>query len=206
MNTSEYASSGKKTGCVIGLGCAAAFLLLALILMGSFKSAYNRLVQQDQNVKAAWAEVENDLQRRSDLIPNLVSTVKGIAGQEQKVFGQIADARARLGGAGSGPSKEKLDASNDMSNAISRLLMVVENYPQLRSSENFLDLQSQLEGTENRLAHARENYNRAVREYNGVAKSFPLVLFVKMTAFKPEQPFFEAPADAKARPNVEFGK
>jgi LemA protein len=206
MNTSEYASTGKKTGCVVGTGCVVALLVLALILFGWFKSAYNGLVQQDQNVKQAWSEVENDLQRRSDLIPNLVNTVKGIAGQEQKVFGQIADARARLAGAGSGPSKEKLDASNDMSGAISRLLMVVENYPELRSSQNFLDLQSQIEGTENRLAHSRENYNRAVREYNGVSKSFPMVLFVKMTAFKSEQPFFEAPADAKARPNVDFGK
>jgi LemA protein len=191
-----------KSGCIIAVVVAA---VLALILYGMFKGAYNQLVAQDQNVKQAWAEVDNDLQRRGDLIPNLVGTVKGIAGHEEKVFGDIADARARLAGAAAGPSAAKIDASNDLSNAISRLLVVVENYPELRSNENFLRLQDSIEGTENRLAHARENYNKTVQQYNQVAKSFPMVLFVGMTGFDREKPYFQAPESARERPNVDFG-
>jgi LemA protein len=191
-----------KSGCIIAVVVAA---ILALILYGMFKGAYNQLVAQDQNVKQAWAEVDNDLQRRTDLIPNLVGTVKGIAGHEEKVFGDIADARARLAGAAPGPSAAKIDASNDLSNAISRLLVVVENYPQLKSNENFLRLQDSIEGTENRLAHARENYNKTVQQYNQVAKSFPMVLFVGMTRFDREKPYFQAPESARERPNVDFG-
>ena len=191
-----------KPGCIIA---AVVVAFLALALYGMFKGAYNQLVAQDQNVKQAWAEVDNDLQRRSDLIPNLVGTVRGIAGHEEKVFGDIANARARLAGAGAGPSAEKIDASNDLSNAISRLLVVVENYPQLRSNENFLRLQDSIEGSENRLAHAREVYNRSVQQYNQVAKSFPMVLFVGMTGFDREKPYFQAPEAARERPNVDFG-
>ncbi|HEY3413231.1 MAG TPA: LemA family protein [Armatimonadota bacterium] len=209
MNSNSYdggGGKGRKTA-LLGCGCVVLVLLfLCLSLYGAFKSSYNRLNAQNQQVKAAWAEVENNLQRRSDLIPNLVATVKGVAGQEQKVFGDIANARARIGGAGAGPSDAKIKASNDMSSAISRLLVIVENYPNLKSNENFLNLQDEVTGTENRLAHSREQYNTAVQGYNETAKSFPMVLFVTKMGFKAEQPFFEAPAEAKARPNIDFGK
>lgn len=203
-NTYSAPKTGKtaKTGCLIAVAVA---VIIAIVLYGMFKGAYNQLVAQDQNVKQAWSEVDNDLQRRSDLIPNLVGTVKGITGHEEKVFGDIANARARLAGAGAGPSAAKIDASNDLSNAISRLLVVVENYPQLKSNENFLRLQDSIEGTENRLSHARENYNRAVQQYNQVAKSFPMVLFVGMTGFDREKPYFQAPENARERPTVDFG-
>jgi LemA protein len=207
MENSPYAATGSRKGCLIGCGAVLVLaLIVALGLYGTFKSSYNNLVHQDQQVKGAWAQVENDLQRRSDLIPNLVGSVKGITQHEEKVFGQIADARARIGGAGAGPSDAKLQASNDMSSAISRLLVITENYPQLKSNENFMMLQDEVTGTENRLAHSREAYNRTVGEYNVSAKSFPLTLFVRTLGFKPEQPFFEAPKDAKARPTVDFSK
>lgn len=206
MDSNSYsapkAGIGRTMGCAIAVGVV---LIIAIVFFGMFKGAYNQLVAQDQSVKQAWAEVDNDLQRRSDLIPNLVNTVKGITGHEEKVFGDIAEARTRLGGAGSGPSTAKIDASNDLSNAISRLLVVVENYPQLKSNENFLRLQDSIEGTENRLAHARENYNKTVQQYNQVAKSFPMVLFVGMTGFDREKPYFNAPEGARERPNVDFG-
>jgi LemA protein len=208
MNSNSYDGGGKRPNAILmGCGCLVALLLLAaLIGYGGFKSSYNNLVAQDQQVKGAWAEVENNLQRRSDLIPNLVGTVKGITKHEEKVFGDIANARARIGSAGAGPSTAKMQASNDMSGAIGRLLMISENYPDLKSNENFLNLQDEVAGTENRLKHAREQYNRAVQSYNETAKSFPLVLFASKMGFKAEQPFFEAPPDAKARPNVDFTK
>lgn len=209
MNSNSYDGGGRKgpKACLMGCGCLVLLLLLvALGGYGSFKSSYNRLTTENQAVKAAWAEVENNLQRRSDVLTNLVGTVKGITKHEEKVFGDIANARARIGGAGAGPSDAKMKASNDMSGAFSRLLMISENYPQLKSNENFLNLQDEVTGTENRLAHAREQYNRAVTNYNVTAKSFPMVLFATKMGFKAEQPFFEAPPDAKARPNIDFSK
>lgn len=208
MDSNTYSapqpSKTAKTGCLIAVAVA---IFLVIIGYGMFKSAYNQLVTQDQNVKAAWSQVENDLQRRGDLIPNLVATVRGVAGHEEKVFGDIANARARLAGASAttGPTAAKIDASNDLSNALSRLLVVVENYPQLKSNENFLGLQAEVAGTENRLAHSRQNYNKAVQQYNQVAKSFPMVLFVGMTGFDREKPYFQAPEGAKERPTVDFG-
>lgn len=209
MNDTGYAGGGTGKGktCLLGCGCLVAIaILVGLSLLFTFKTSYNNLVRQDQEVRAAWAQVENDLQRRSDLIPNLVATVKGFAKHEEKVFGDIANARARIGAGGSGPSTEKINASNDMSNAISRLLVISENYPNLKSDQNFLGLQDEVTGTENRLAHSREEYNRAVRSYNETARSFPLSLFVKSMGFKTEQPYFEAPTESKARPNIDFSK
>jgi LemA protein len=206
METNNYSAPVRKGGAKTGLLIAGAvILLLAFTVYGMFKGAYNQLVAQDQQVKTAWAQVDNVLQRRSDLIPTLVATVKGITGHEEKVFGDIADARARLAGAGAGPSAAKIEASNEVSGAISRLLMIQENYPQLKSNESFLGLQASIEGSENRLTHAREQYNTTVQGYNNVAKSFPMVLFVGMTGFDREKPFFQAPESARQVHMVDFG-
>ena len=209
MNSNSYDGGGGKGRKTILWGCGCVVLLLLFVALtgyGTFKSSYNRLNTQNQGVKAAWADVENNLQRRSDLIPNLVGTVKGLTNHEEKVFGDIANARARIGSGGSGPSAAKMQASNDMSGAIGRLLMISENYPVLKSNENFLNLQDEVVGTENRLNHAREQYDKAVQGYNETAKSFPMVLFATKMGFKAEQPFFEAPPEAKARPNIDFSK
>lgn len=210
MNDTGYAGtggSGRRNACLLGCGCLAALaVLVGLSLLFTFKNSYNVLVKQDQQVQAAWAQVENNLKRRADLIPNLVATVKGFTKHEEKVFGDIADARARIGSGSSEPSDAKMKASNDMSNALSRLLVIAENYPELKSDQNFLGLQDEVTGTENRLAHSREEYNRAVRSYNETAKSFPLTLFVKSMGFKTEQPYFAAPEKDKERPNIDFSK
>lgn len=187
-------------GCSALLIVLGVLVVLGLLLMGP----YNRLVAENENVKKAWAGVENQLQRRSDLVPNLVNTVKGVAGQEQKVFGQIAEARTRIGSGGSGPSAEKIEASNQLTSALSRLLVIAENYPELKSSRSFENLQFELTGTENRLSHEREKYNRAVEQYNRTAKSFPAVLYTRLLGFKGEQPYFEAPPESRERPNVDF--
>lgn len=188
-------------GCTAVLIVVGVLVVLGLLLMGP----YNRLVAEDQNVQKAWSGVENQLQRRSDLVPNLVNTVKGVAGQEQKVFGQIADARARIGSGAPGPSAEKIEASNQLTGALSRLLVIAENYPELKSSRSFENLQFELSGTENRLAHEREQYNRAVEGYNRTAKSFPAVLYTRLLGFKSEHPYFKAPTESRERPNVDFG-
>ena len=143
-------------------------MCLALAASGC---GYNQLVSQNEKVDSAWSEVQNQLQRRNDLIPNLVSTVKGFAAQEQNVLVKVTEARSRVAGAGT-PS-ETMAASNELSGALSRLLVVVEKYPELKSDRNFIQLQDELAGTENRLAVARNRYNDAVREYNTTAKRFP---------------------------------
>jgi LemA protein len=209
MGIPEYSAPSKR-GC--GPGCIAAgiiagvLVVIALWLFGAYQGAYNRLVVQDEAVKKAWSDVEVQLSRRSDLIPNLVRTVKGAAGHEEKVFGDIANARARLAGTGSGPSPERINASNEVSSALNRLLVIAEAYPNLKANENFLTLQDQIEGTENRLKHSREQYNRAVQEYNRTARSFPMNMFIHLTPFKPEQPYFEAPAASREAPVVNFDK
>lgn len=164
---------------------------------------YNGLVRQDVAIQGQWAQVNNQLQRRNDLIPNLVNTVKGIAGQEQKVYGEIAEARSRMAGAASKPVGEQIDAAHQMDGAIGRLLVVMENYPQLRSQENFSQLQAQLEGTENRLATERMRYNELVTTYNTTVKSFPLMLFAGMLGFK-DKPFYPVPEAATKNPTVQF--
>jgi LemA protein len=179
------------------------FATLAVIIGLASGCSYNKFTTQEEAIKAQWGQVENQLQRRSDLIPNLVETVKGITAQEQAVFGAIADARAKMAGAKT--PAEKIAAANAESSALARLLVVVENYPQLRSSENFARLQDSLEGTENRLAQERMRYNDLIREYNTQRRKFPSNVTAKMFGFK-EYPYFEAPADAKAAPKVNFGK
>jgi LemA protein len=165
------------------------------------KGNYNTFVTLDEAVKASWAQVENQLQRRYDLIPNLVETVKGYAKQEKDVLIEVTNARAKVGGAGSVP--EKISANNELSSALSRLLVVVERYPDLKSNQNFLHLQDELAGTENRIAVERKRYNDAVKTYNVAIRSFPANLLAGMFNFQAAT-FFEAPAQAKAAPQVKF--
>ena len=176
---------------------------LIVVLVMSGVGQYNRLVGLDQGVQSQWAQVNNQLQRRNDLIPNLVGTVKGIAGQEQKVFGDIANARARMAGAAARPIGEQIDAARQMDGALGRLLVVVENYPQLRSQENFSALQAQLEGTENRLAVERKRYNDVVQQWNTTVKRFPAMLYAGVFGFK-DKPFYQVAEAARAVPKVQF--
>ena len=165
--------------------------------------SYNRFVGQEEAIKAQWAQVENQLQRRNDLIPNLVETVKGIAQQEKDVFGQIAESRAKLAGART--PEETMEAANQQSAALSRLLVIVENYPQLRSNESFNRLMDELSGTENRLAVERMRYNERVQEYNTSRRQFPANITAGIFGFK-EYPLFKAPPEAQKVPRVDFGQ
>jgi LemA protein len=176
-------------------------LLLVISLYGFFKGTYNRFVSMDEAVKSSWAQVENQLQRRYDLIPNLVETVKGYAKQEQNVLVEVTNARAKVGGAATVP--DKITANNELSGALSRLMVVVERYPDLKSNQNFLRLQDELAGTENRIAVERMRYNDAVKAYNVAIRSFPANLLTGMFGFA-KATFFEAPAAAKATPQVKF--
>ena len=176
-------------------------LLLAISLYGFFKGTYNRFVSMDEAVKSSWAQVENQLQRRYDLIPNLVETVKGYAKQEKEVLIEVTNARARVGGAANVP--DKIAANNELSGALSRLLVVVERYPDLKSNQNFIRLQDELAGTENRIAVERMRYNDMVKSYNVAIRSFPANLLADMFGFQ-KAAFFEAPAAAKTSPQVKF--
>jgi LemA protein len=178
-------------------------LVLVLAAAGSSGCSYNRFTALEQGIKGAWGEVQNQLQRRNDLIPNLVETVKGVAGQEQAVFGQIADSRAKLAGAKT--PAETIAAANEQSSALARLLVVVENYPQLRSNEQFARLMDELSGTENRLTVARGRYNQTIQEYNTLRHSFPSNVTGKIFGFA-DYPYYEAPKESQAAPKVDFGK
>ena len=177
--------------------------VVALAALPLTACSYNKFVSQEEAVKAQWAQVQNQLQRRNDLIPNLVETVKGYAQHEQGVFKDVADARAQLLNAKS--PEESIAAANRQSSALGRLLAVVENYPQLKANEQFNRLMDELAGTENRLAVERMRYNERVQEYNTSRRPFPAYLTAKVFGFK-EYPFFEAPAEAKQVPKVNFGK
>jgi LemA protein len=179
----------------------AVVVLIGLILLLSGVGIYNRLVGLDEGVKAAWAQVENQLQRRYDLIPNYVETVKGFAKQEREVFIRVTEARAKVAGAGTIP--EKITANNELSSALSRLLVVVENYPQLKSDQNFIRLQDELAGTENRIATERMRYNQAVRIYNQTIRRFPTNFIAGIFGFGRAE-FFEAPEAAATPPEVSF--
>src|SRR5438132_8719472 len=174
--------------------------MLALPLTGC---AYNKFVGQEEAVKTQWAQVQNQLQRRNDLIPNLVETVKGYAQHEESVYKDIADARSRLLAAKS--PEETIQAANQQTSALGRLLAVVENYPQLKANEQFNRLMDELSGTENRIAVERMRYNERVQEYDTSRRQFPANLTARLFGFK-EYPFFEAPAEAKQVPKVNFTK
>lgn len=162
---------------------------------------YNKLVTLDEEVKEAWAQVETVLQRRLDLIPNLVETVKGFAAQEKEVFIKVTEARSKVAGAGTIP--DKIKANNQLSSALSRLLVVVERYPELKSNQNFIRLQDELAGTENRIAVARRRYNEAVKRYNVAIRRFPSNLMANAFNFEKAE-FFEAPEAAATPPKVKF--
>lgn len=177
--------------------------VLAVAAIGLSGCSYNRFVSQDEAIKAQWAQVENQLQRRNDLIPNLVQTVKGTAQQEQTVFGQIADSRAKLAGAKT--PQETINAANEQSAALARLLVIVENYPQLRSNDSFNRLMDELSGTENRLAVERMRYNERVQEYDTLRRRFPSNITARLFGFE-DHPYFNAPAEAQQVPRVDFGR
>ena len=184
-----------------GLAILAVVALLVLGIGGWVVSGYNNLVSKKTEVDRAFAQVDNQLQRRADLIPNLVETVKGIAAQEQIVFGQIANARAAMAGAKT--PEQKIAAGQAMDSALGRLLVVVENYPQLKSQENFLRLQDEITGTENRLSTERGRYNEAVRDYNLLVRRFPTNLFAGMFGYR-EKPFYPIAPGARDVPRVSF--
>src|ERR671912_1262289 len=182
---------------------ASVVVLISFAAIASSGCSYNRFVGQEEAIKTQWAQVENQLQRRNDLIPNLVETVKGIAQQERDVFGQIADSRAKLAGAQT--TEQKIQAANEQSAALARLLVIVENYPQLRSNEQFARLMDELAGTENRIAVERMRYNERVQEYNTARRQFPSNVTASVFGFR-EYPLFNAPPEAERVPKVDFGR
>jgi len=186
----------KKSLIVIGV-----IVLILLIFFLSIRGTYNRLVALDENVKTAWSQVENQFQRRLDLIPNYVETVKGYAKHEREVLIQVTEARAKVAGAGS--IGGKIGANNQLSSALARLLLVVERYPDLKANQNFIRLQDELAGTENRIAVERRRYNEAVRMYNTKVRSFPTNIYAGMFGFQRAE-LFQAPEAAKEPPKVKF--
>ena len=189
-------------GLGILLGIVGVFVLIALFIFGSFKSAQNQMVQKDEGVKAAWSQVDVQLQRRADLIPNLVETVKGFTKEESTVFGDIANARAGMLNA-QGPAA-KIAANGQLDGAIGRRLLLTENYPQLRSSEQFMRLQDELSGTENRIGVARKRYNDAIQDYNTFILQFPNSIWAGMAGFKENDAYFKASPAAQQVPGVKF--
>ncbi|MHB1420597.1 MAG: LemA family protein [Bacillota bacterium] len=171
--------------------------ILVLWVVGS----YNGLVNADEKTNAAWGQVDNQLQRRADLIPNLLNTVKGYATHEKEVFQSVSDARAKLAGAGS--VQQRGAAEGELSSALNRLLAIAEAYPQLKADANFRQLQDDLAGTENRIAIARKDYNDAVRSYRSKTRRFPTVLIANMLGFEPRA-YFQADKDAAEVPRVDF--
>src|ERR1700704_2435856 len=177
-------------------------VLIVLMVFGQYVGVKNTLVAKEEGVKTAWSQVDIVLQRRADLIPNLVNTVKGYAQQEVTVFGDIAKARSALLSA-STPS-DKIAANGQLDGAIGRLLLVVENYPQLKSNENFLRLQDELAGTENRIAVERKRYNDALQDYNTYVQKFPANIFARWAGFKPNEAYFTAAERSRQVPKVDF--
>ncbi len=184
------------------VGILVVLLLLVLVFFGQYVSVRNTLVSKNEAVKAAWSQVDIVLQRRADLVPNLVETVKGYAQQEQTVFGDIAKARSALLSAGT--PQEKIAANGQLDAALGRLLVIVENYPQLKSNENFLRLQDELAGTENRIAVERRRYNDLLQDYNTYIQQFPHNLFAEWAGFKPNEAYFAASEGSREVPKVNF--
>src|SRR6266850_290035 len=195
-------SDGAEVDMRKGLVVLIVLVVIALILGSSFISRRNQMAIKREAVNAAWAQVDVVLQRRADLIPNLVETVKGIAVQEQIVFGDIAKARSALLGARS--PAEKIAANGQLDSALGRLLVVVENYPQLKSNENFLRLQDELAGTENRIAVERRRYNETVQDYNTFIAVFPNSLVASLSGFTRNDAYFKTDEGARQAPSVKF--
>jgi LemA protein len=201
----------KSRGCLIAAVVVGGIALLAIILLGWGLSVYNSLVTQDEGVRSQWGQVESQYQRRADLIPNLVNTVKGYAAQEKDVLLGVTEARAKVGQLT--VTKDVLDdpaafqrfqaAQDQLSGALSRLLAVSENYPNLKSNENFLALQTQLEGTENRIAVERQRFNVTVQNFNTTIRRFPASVVAGLTGFHEKQ-YFQAKEGAENAPQVKF--
>lgn len=197
-----------KTGWIV----LAVIVVLILMVFSSFRGTYNRMVALDEGVRGSWSQVENVYQRRMDLIPNLVNTVKGYASHERETLAAVTEARSRLGGTVQ-VSDEVLNnpesfrrfqqAQSELGSALQRLMVVSENYPQLKADQNFLALQDQLEGTENRIAVERKRFNEAVQSYNLYIRQFPRVIIANMTGFR-EKAYFQASAGAEQAPDVSF--
>jgi LemA protein len=182
-----------------------ALIVVALVVLlagGMFVSSRNEMVRKNEAVKSAWSQVDVVLQRRSDLVPNLVETVKGFAAQEQTVFHDIASARSALLGAQT--PAQKIAANGQLDGALGRLLLVVENYPQLKSNENFLRLQDELAGTENRIAVERKRYNDTLQDYNTYIGLFPNNLFARWAGFQRNNDYFTASESSRQAPKVQF--
>jgi LemA protein len=189
-------------GLWIALGVVGVLVLVVLMIFGSFVGARNQMVAKDQAVKAKWSEVDVQLERRADLIPNLVETVKGFTKEESTVFGDIANARAGMLNA-QGP-QAKIEANGHLDSALGRLLLLTENYPQLRSSEQFMRLQDELAGTENRIGVARKRYNDAIQDYNTFILQFPNSIWAGISGFKENTAYFTASPAARTVPSVKF--
>jgi LemA protein len=190
-------SKGLKTLLII----VGIIILIIVIPYSYIKGTYNSLVTMDESVKGAWAQVENQLQRRYDLIPNYVETVKGYAAHEKEVFVKVTEARSKVAGAGS--INEKIQANNQLSSALSRLLVIVERYPELKANTNFIRLQDELAGTENRIAVERRRFNETVKVYNIKIRTFPTNIIAGMFGFE-KATFFEVPKESQEAPKVKF--
>jgi len=186
-------------GALIVLGIV---VVVGVIFGGQLMGTRNQLVTEKNDIDARWAQVDNDMKRRADLIPNLVETVKGYAKQEQSVIGQVANARAALLGAQT--KEDKINANNQLSGAIGRLLVLQENYPQLKSNENFLRLQDELAGTENRIAVDRRDYNEAIKRYNTDVELFPKNIAASIFGFHRDDAYFKTTEEEKKVPQVRF--
>jgi len=200
-----------KKSSMVGLGCLAVIVLAVIIIGFSTLGTYNSLVAEEQNVITQWAQVENQYQRRADLIPNLVNTVKGFAAQESNVLQAVTKSRSQVGSMTVSPETlnnpaafaQFQQAQDGLSSALSRLLVVVERYPELKSNQNFLDLQVQLEGTENRIGTARMRFNEAAQSYNTRIKQFPGNIFARIFGFQ-EKAYFQSEPGSEKPPVVDF--
>jgi len=189
-------------GLWIALGVVGVLVLAVLMVFSSYVSARNQMVAKDQAVKSMWSEVDVQLERRADLIPNLVETVKGFTKEESTVYGDIANARAGMLNA-QGP-QAKIAANGKLDSAIGRLLLLTENYPQLRSSDQFMRLQDELAGTENRISVARKRYNDSIQEYNTFILQFPNNIWAGMAGYQQNSAYFAASEGARNAPAVKF--
>jgi LemA protein len=191
-----------KRGLWVGLGIVGVLFILVLLVFGSYVSAKNQMVAKDEAVKSSWSQVDIVLQRRADLVPNLVATVKGFAKHEETVFGDIANARAGLLNARDPQSK--IAANGQLDSAFGRLLALSENYPDLKSNQNFLALQDQLEGSENRIAVERKRYNETLQDYNTFIRQFPNSIWAGIAGFHPNNAYFQASEGSRVAPKVSF--
>jgi LemA protein len=191
-----------RRGLWIAVAVVVVLVLAAVMIFGSYVSAKNQMVARQVEVQTQWSNVQTQLQRRADLIPNLVATVKGYATHEETVFADIANARAGLLNAHD--PKAAIQANSQLDSALGRLLALSENYPNLKADQNFLALQDQLEGTENRIAVARQRYNEALRDYNTFIRQFPNSIWAGIAGFQPNDAYFQASAGSQNAPAVKF--